>query len=576
MGVVYHGRDPRFDRPVAIKVLHAQYQRDPGAVARFRSEAVIQAKLNHPHIVRVLDFVADQALLAIVMEHVEGVALDQVLALEGPLAPPRAVRIMDQVLQAVGHAHDNGLVHRDLKPSNILLQSVSGIEYAKVMDFGIAKVLGAGKAHTATSAKLGTIAYMSPEQVRSPKSVDARSDIYSLGVVLHEVLRGHTPFDSDTEYELMRAIVDLPAQEIPPGVVPEPLRFAVARALLKEPERRFQSCAEMRAALDAVVPLGDLSSLPVNVGGPRPSVAAPPSTLGSRRARLLGMAFLGVCGVVGGALLAVRAQSERQAEAEAALAAARTDLEIERAAVRAERASAPVPVAAGQEFATLPAAELPVELSAWVERAHPQQKGRIDGGGLVARRADLDADGVPEWFLAYSSSPVSPGDPYLEVLARRGSGWVALLSMDGEVDRLGLARPGQLADVVVRPKRFHPTLTVMVWNGEAYEPARGGASLAPISVPMVSWIFPDSDRRLIDDQELLGLTVDQLWQARSEIYARRNFAFNTARGRDLVRQLGLAPGDLDVTQALDRMNPTERENLRRVQGEEQRRATPDR
>ena len=252
MGTVYKGRDPRFDRAVAIKVLHPQFQRDPEIVERFKSEAVIQAKLNHPNIVTVFDFIATNDTLAMVMEYVEGKPLDQVIdECHGPMDPARVVELMRQILSAMGYAHEQGLVHRDIKPSNIAIQRVGDEEIAKVMDFGIAKILGSEKLKTATGAKMGTLAYMSPEQIKSPKYVDARSDIYSLGVVLYEMLSGRVPFDSDSEYELMRQIVSESVRPILDGSlqIPSSLRRAVERAVAKEPDDRFPSCAEFRQAL---------------------------------------------------------------------------------------------------------------------------------------------------------------------------------------------------------------------------------------------------------------------------------------------------------------------------------------
>jgi hypothetical protein len=276
MGAVYRGRDPRFDRLVAIKVLHPQFQRDPGVVDRFKAEAVIQAKLSHPHIVTVFDFVAGPDTLAIVMEYVDGLPLDTLVErAAGPLPLPRTLHLMDQVLSAMGYAHKRGLVHRDIKPSNILVQSIESQEYAKVMDFGIAKILGSEKLRTATGAKMGTLAYMSPEHVRSPKHVDARSDVYSLGVVLYEMLVGQVPFDADSEYELMRQIVEDQPRELHSfgSSLPEGLAAVLESALAKDPDRRFASCEQMRQALAATTP-GNPSFLSTPAA---PSVDIPPS-----------------------------------------------------------------------------------------------------------------------------------------------------------------------------------------------------------------------------------------------------------------------------------------------------------
>jgi hypothetical protein len=151
----------------------------------------------------------------------------------------------------MGYAHKRGLVHRDIKPSNILVQSIEGQEYAKVMDFGIAKILGSEKVRTATGAKMGTLAYMSPEHVRSPREVDTRSDVYSLGVVLYEMLTGQVPFDADSEYELMRRIVEEEPRDVLSlaGSLPRGLSAVVETALAKDPANRFPSCDAMRQAL---------------------------------------------------------------------------------------------------------------------------------------------------------------------------------------------------------------------------------------------------------------------------------------------------------------------------------------
>jgi tetratricopeptide (TPR) repeat protein/tRNA A-37 threonylcarbamoyl transferase component Bud32 len=251
MGTVYKARDPRFDRLVAIKVLHEQFQRDPAVVDRFKSEAIIQAKLSHPNIVAVYDFIATDAQLAMVLEFVNGLPLDQLIECQrGPIEPRRALSIMSQVLSAMAYAHGQGLVHRDIKPSNIMVQDFGGEDVAKVMDFGIAKILGSEKLRTATSAKMGTLAYMSPEHVRSPRNVDARSDIYSLGATLYELLAGSAPYDADSEFELMQRIIQAPPPRLTTGLSLAPgVEECVTRALAKEPEARYQDCQTFRTAI---------------------------------------------------------------------------------------------------------------------------------------------------------------------------------------------------------------------------------------------------------------------------------------------------------------------------------------
>ena len=254
MGRVYRARDPRFDRMVAVKVLHPHLASSPELARRFTAEAVIQAKLRHPNIVAVYDFVADGETLGIVMEFVDGRSLEKVISDEGgPLAPERCVALMAQVLSAMAYAHGQGLVHRDVKPSNILVETISGEEHAKVMDFGIAKILGDDKLRTATGAKMGTLAYMSPEQVKSPKNVDARSDVYSLGATLYEMATGRAPFDAGSEFELMQRIVGeepVAPSRIVAAISPG-LDRIVLRAMARRPEDRYSTCEQFRVDLQA-------------------------------------------------------------------------------------------------------------------------------------------------------------------------------------------------------------------------------------------------------------------------------------------------------------------------------------
>jgi len=275
MGTVYKGRDPRFNRPVAIKLLHDHLSRDAELLERFKNEAIIQARLQHPNIVTVYDFVAEDGVIAMVMEYVQGRSLAQLIAESaGPLELARAVALMGQILSAMEYAHTAGLVHRDLKPANVIVQELAGEEIAKVLDFGIAKILGSEKLRTATSAKMGTLCYMSPEQLKSPKSVDRRSDIYSLGIMFFEMLTGQLPFEADSEFELMRQTVEQ-APPLPslynPNLQPE-VQEILLRALAKKREDRFASCVEM---LEAVRHAASKTA----VTAPRPELP-PPVTAG--------------------------------------------------------------------------------------------------------------------------------------------------------------------------------------------------------------------------------------------------------------------------------------------------------
>ena len=252
MGTVYRGINLRLDQPVAVKVLAPNLAANEQLMARFEAEGRIQARLRHPNIVAVQDFVEEGGVFAIVMELVAGQPLDELIqAQAGPLPVERITCIMGQVLRAISFAHEHQVIHRDIKPANIIISTLQGEEVAKVMDFGIAKAMAEGGALTGTSAKMGTIWYMSPEQCQSSKYVDVRADIYSLGIVLYEMATGQLPFDSDSELELMMSHLERPVpppSEACPGVSPA-LSAIIVKALAKAPEERYQTAAEMAAAL---------------------------------------------------------------------------------------------------------------------------------------------------------------------------------------------------------------------------------------------------------------------------------------------------------------------------------------
>ena len=256
MGLVYRARHIRLGHEVAIKVLASNLARDAGLLERFENEGKVQALLRHPHIVAVHDFIRDGSTNGIVMEFIEGMDLeDLIYEHTGPIPDARCVALMMQMLDAIGFAHQNGVVHRDIKPSNIMIANVGGREVVKVMDFGIAKLLSEGGKRTATGTKMGTIHYMSPEQCRGLKSIDHRADIYSLGATLFEMATGRVPFDAESEFELYRSHIELaPPQPsaIYPGVS-QAFESVILRSLEKAPEHRFQSAGEFASALAAAV-----------------------------------------------------------------------------------------------------------------------------------------------------------------------------------------------------------------------------------------------------------------------------------------------------------------------------------
>ena len=255
MGVVYRGTDRARGRTVAIKALHASLLGDGEIRRRFRREAQLMLGWNHKHVARVHDLVEHDDLAAFVMEYVAGPTLEDHARRWGGKLPFEDLRqVFGGVLSAMQEAHDHGVVHRDLKPQNILVQLGDDGVHAKVVDFGIAKILE-GTAYTMTGAMLGTCRYMSPEQVQSPTEVDHRSDIYSLGVTLYRCLTGRCPFEGSNHFALMMAHVDQAPEppsryrpHLPPG-----LDELVLRALAKDRAARWQSCAELRGALDEVL-----------------------------------------------------------------------------------------------------------------------------------------------------------------------------------------------------------------------------------------------------------------------------------------------------------------------------------
>src|SRR5277367_962492 len=200
MGVVYKAVDTGLDRMVAMKVLNPDLSKNPELVERFRSEARAQANLNHTNLATLYAFMVHQGTAIMVMEFVEGETFAQMIRRRGPIPEPEAVPLFRQALLGIGYAHRAGIVHRDIKPSNMMV-TTGGI--VKVMDFGIAKNLAAGaQKKTRTGMTMGTAAYMSPEQILN-RDVDFRSDIYSLGVTLYQMLTAHLPFENASDFQLM-------------------------------------------------------------------------------------------------------------------------------------------------------------------------------------------------------------------------------------------------------------------------------------------------------------------------------------------------------------------------------------
>ena len=281
MGVVYKAIDTGLDRLVAVKVLGAELAKNPELVTRFRSEAKAQANLNHTNLATLYAFLVVEENAFMVMEYVEGETFQQMIARRGPIPEQEAIQLFRQALVGIGFAHHAGILHRDIKPSNIMVNKKGVV---KVMDFGIAKVMGA-RSQTRTGTQLGTIAYMSPEQIQG-RRVDIRSDIYELGITLYEMLSGRVPFENESDFQIMQDHVRTPP--------PLPSRFypyirrevenVVLKALEKSPEARFQTVEQFSAALEhpealiytPVASAMDATTAPVNP--PSGFQAYPPGT----------------------------------------------------------------------------------------------------------------------------------------------------------------------------------------------------------------------------------------------------------------------------------------------------------
>lgn len=286
MAEVLEGKDLRLGRRVAVKILRPDLAKDPAFQSRFRREAQSAASLNHPNIVAVYDTGEDVledetgtvVVPYIVMEHVDGQTLRQLLASGRRLLPERALEITAGTLAALDYSHRHGIVHRDIKPANVMLTRTGDV---KVMDFGIARALAdASATMTAASAVMGTAQYLSPEQARG-EVVDARSDLYSTGCVLYELLTGRPPFQGDSPVSV--AYQHVSEQPVPPSqidpAVPPALDGLVMKALAKDPDDRYQTAADFRSDVErAIAGIPVTTSIPAVVPGAAAAAAAADTT----------------------------------------------------------------------------------------------------------------------------------------------------------------------------------------------------------------------------------------------------------------------------------------------------------
>ncbi len=247
MSVVYRAWDLKYDREVAVKVLRTELNEDEDFIRRFNGEAQAASKMSHPNIVAMYDVGQDEGTRYIVMEYVRGVTLKDVIRQQGRIKPQRAVQIAQKILAAIDHAHKNGIVHRDIKPQNILMDRDGNV---KVADFGIARAVNSASGTKAGGNVMGSVHYFSPEQANGLVA-DEKSDLYSMGVVVYEMLTGQVPFDGETGVAIaLKHINEEP--KAPSKINPDisvGMEEVVLKALEKEPSGRYQSAGEFATDL---------------------------------------------------------------------------------------------------------------------------------------------------------------------------------------------------------------------------------------------------------------------------------------------------------------------------------------
>ena len=472
MGQVYRAAHARIASLFAVKVLYGDLAFDPGMRARFQREAEATSLLSHRHIVRVLDFGETPAgLLYLAMEYVDGASLSGVLAREGRLSEARAVMFARQVARGLAHAHERGIVHRDLKTDNVLVvREDEDEEVAKILDFGLAQIRTEQRL-TQAGQVFGTPQYMAPEQFFRA-DVDARADLYSLGVMMQELLTGAIPFDAPTLADMARLHSQVPPPSLRASAphVSAQLEAIVARLLAKSPDERYPSA---RALLDALRPLASAPApvaAPVSVPVSRPpEKAIPPAVRGPIEAAILRGAPAYNAGDYAGCA-ALYAQTAKQlVDYELAQGPVAGRARIRAALARASKAATPSDAAWEMRYAlddlhAATAAPRPADTPAgWV--ATEIALAEVIG---APRYAAGHVDLIGDYYLALveelagalrSGDPQSAAAEYLERVARsaasRGGGQRSLAFLHESLSALGrgmdttLASAQSLGDVSV-------------------------------------------------------------------------------------------------------------------------------